>query len=638
MQDPAEKTAVSAGMDERVHCVHADRCSGCPLIDLSYAEQLEYKRDRLAKTVELYPSLGAAKIDLPPPAEPRTGYRTRAKLMVAPGPRIGLFAKGGGHVVVDIPECKVLSPALLEVVARLRDLLQSPPPAARGALVASEPGTAGALAAFDLREVNDEAAARVLVSLVIDVERRPSNDALAAAATAVQAADRRIVGVAASFRREDSPQVLGPETLVLSGPAATSDSLAATSVHHMATYGSFAQAHRTEAARIRETVRQQIAARTGTLAGKRILDLYGGSGTTALLFAQSGAFTTLVESFAPAAESARRAAEGQGLAGIEVRIGDATRITQQLVRDGARFDAVIANPPRRGIDPLGRQAIADLAPAVVAYVSCDPDTLARDLDHFARLGLRADSVRVFDLLPMTDHVETVAVLLPGEAAAIRVAYEDDEVAIVEKAPDELVSGPGPVTLLGRASTLPGFGAAASVSSLPFAASGLVALVKAPALVGAFASAMRAPNARRIYLLGVRGIAARTGAISSGKMRSRYRRIGVAAGHSVVSVASHEQHFFDLLRGFARIGHHVLGDRRFGHGPTNRHFDEKYGLCRLFLHCARIEFRHPRTDALVVVDSPWPGDLAATLGRMGADPALFLAPGTKIRPEHAPASD
>jgi 23S rRNA (uracil1939-C5)-methyltransferase len=625
-------------MEERVLCPHADLCSGCPLIDRPYADQLEYKRDRLARAIALYPSLGETRIDPLEPAEPRTGYRTRAKLVVAPGPRIGLYAKGGGHVVVDIPECRVMSPALIDAVARLRDLLASPPPAAGGALIASDSGGGGALSAVDLREIEGDAAARVLVTLVIDVERKPSRDMLSAAAAAVKAIAPRVVGVAASLRHEDSPQVLGGPPSVISGPAETNDSLAGSPLHHVATYGSFAQAHRTEAGRIRELVIRQIAARKGTLENERVLDLYGGSGATSLLLVRSGARATLVDSFAPAAEGARRAARDQGLPDIDVRIGDAARIAQDLARDGERFDAVVANPPRPGIAPGGRQAIADLHPTVIAYVSCDPDTLARDLDHFSRLGYRANCLQPFDLLPMTDHVETVAVLHPASAAAPRVAHEDDTMLVVEKAAHEAVSGPGRFTLLGRAAGLAGGKAAAAVSSLPPGASGLVLLAKSRAIAGALALAMRSPGFRRIFILCVRGITARTGTIGTRESRARYRRIGVVAGHSVVSVAARNHRMVDLLHGFARIGHHVLGDRRFGHPSTNRHFEQKHGLCRPFLHCTKLQIEHPETRSPVRADSPLPGDLLATLGRMGADIASFRALDGSRHLDHAPTAD
>ena len=84
-------------MTQRVACEHADRCGGCPL-QLSYEEQLVRKRARVLDAFARYPSLAAE----PGPvasAEPIVGYRTRAKLIVASGGAIGLYAQGGGHHV-----------------------------------------------------------------------------------------------------------------------------------------------------------------------------------------------------------------------------------------------------------------------------------------------------------------------------------------------------------------------------------------------------------------------------------------------------------------------------------------------------------------------------------------------------------
>jgi 23S rRNA (uracil1939-C5)-methyltransferase len=323
---------------------------------------------------------------------------------------------------------------------------------------------------------------------------------------------------------------------------------------------------------------------------------------------------------------------------IDVRTGDAAHITHDLAKNGERFDAVVANPPRAGIAPAGRQGIADLHPETIAYISCDPDTLARDLDHFSRIGYRADRLHAFDLLPMTDHVETVAVLRPAPAPPLPVAYEDDSMLIVEKAAHEAVSGPGGCTLLDRAAKLAGGDAAVPVSSLPPGASGLVVLAKSPALADAVASAMRSKDSRSICLLCVRGITARTGTVRWRETRARYRRIGVAAGHSVVSIATRGHRIVDLFQGLARIGHHVLGDRRFGHALTNRHFEQKYGLCRPFFHCVRVEIALPQAGSRIAVESQLPGDLLAALGRMGADIASFCGPDAQWHHGHAMTAD
>src|SRR5580693_2029625 len=107
--DPAVDAALLG--DERIVCEHAERCGGCPLIGLSYAEQLDVKRGRVVQSAARYPSLDLVYTESVVPARPLIGYRTRAKLVVASGGKVGIFGKGGGHVVVDIPHCRVLAPS-----------------------------------------------------------------------------------------------------------------------------------------------------------------------------------------------------------------------------------------------------------------------------------------------------------------------------------------------------------------------------------------------------------------------------------------------------------------------------------------------------------------------------------------------
>src|SRR5690606_14966130 len=118
-----------------------------------------------------------------------------------------------------------------------------------------------------------------------------------------------------------------------------------------------------------------------------------------------------VESFAPAAANARAAAEAQGLAPLmEVKTGDVSEVVAQLATAGERFQAVVMNPPRRGISPTAREAISRLGAPLLIYVSCDPDTLARDLDHMTRLGYSSTELLPLDMIPLTEEVETVVAL------------------------------------------------------------------------------------------------------------------------------------------------------------------------------------------------------------------------------------
>src|SRR5436853_1290171 len=125
---PTPETESTVG-EQRIVCEHADRCGGCPIIALSYGEQLALKRGRVVQSIARYPSLELVYTEAVSPAEPITSYRTRAKLIVAPGGRVGLFAKGGGHQVVDIPICRVLSPPLAKVADIIRARVAADEPA-----------------------------------------------------------------------------------------------------------------------------------------------------------------------------------------------------------------------------------------------------------------------------------------------------------------------------------------------------------------------------------------------------------------------------------------------------------------------------------------------------------------------------
>jgi 23S rRNA (uracil1939-C5)-methyltransferase len=637
-----------------IECQHAVECAGCPLIASDYAQQLGTKRERVVSAVAHYPSLELLYTQPVIPADPIIGYRGRAKLIVAPSGAIGLYGRTGHHEVVDIPGCRVLTPTLAAVTSRLRELIAAPPPEVRPLLLPYDPTRGGVLRAVDLREVHlppgtplfkelgltEEDAAHVLITFVLQRERACTRDELREAGRAIRPMLPKVIGVAANFHDAEAPQILGPETIVLDGVSHAEDRIGAT--YHIAAFGSFVQAHRAQAARVHAILLREITSlesESPTVEGggevpqpvstrprraPRLLDLYGGSGAISLALAQAGNRVVMVESFAPAAANARVAAEAQGLTGqIEVRTGDVAEVSASLAAAGERFDAVVMNPPRRGVSPMAREAIARLAAPLLVYVSCDPDTLARDLDHLGRLGYSSTELTPLDMIPLTEEIETVAALRRTPPPAPKVIFDDDGVLVVEKGPHEPVT-PQPEymgSLLSRATRIPGVNGALVVHALDPGTSGLCMLARDEEALARWSEAL-ATTGRLIYLAAAKGVTPGKGAITRDlregnrtyTARTRYRRLAVASGHSILRVIPDGGRTHQIRRHLAAIGHPVLGDERYGHVPTNRYFEEKHGLDRSFVHLVRIEITHPRTGAKLIIESTLPGDLRSALER------------------------
>jgi 23S rRNA (uracil1939-C5)-methyltransferase len=409
------------------------------------------------------------------------------------------------------------------------------------------------------------------------------------------AAIEGVLGVARSERDSDAPTFFGAPPVVLSGAPAAPDEIMSGGPYFLATHGSFVQANRDQAAAIASRVAAGLRATLGTLQGARVLELYAGSGGLGLWLRTLGARPTLVERYGAALDRAREAALAQGLAEIVTHVGDAADVLHRLVHDRERFDAVIVNPPRSGMPPAVRTALSLLGARVVAYVSCDPGTLTRDLNHLALLGYAARAIEPFDMMPLTDAVESLALIEPAAIPAVRTLYEDDDLIAVEKPPHLATTPQGgqPNSLLAMVRAQHGLQDLAAVHRLDLGTSGVCLFAKRKASVAPLAAALKAGEKQ--YLALVRGITRDKGSISrplreQGKelaARTRYNRMQVLGGHSLLRVRPDEGRTHQIRRHLAALGHPVLGDERYGDPASNRHFEFAHGLDRTFLHLQRI---------------------------------------------------
>ncbi len=373
-----------AGPDvTRLECAHhpsrGGECPGCGLLELDYGAQLAAKRRRLVRALERYPHL-----DLPAPEDvvPATftaAYRHRAKLPVeidARGVRVGLY--GPQHAVLDTPDCPVLAAPLRALLAPIVEWLA---------------GREG-VHSIDLR-----VSAATGQGMVVFACR---GGELHGGPRAARELLRRVPGlatVAVSRADREGKRVLGSAPRVLAGPAFLEERIGDT---RYALYpGAFFQVDPRQAEALHALVRAMVGD------ARRILDLYAGVGAYGLMLAPGRERVLLVEEVPEAAAAARALAPPN----VEVR---AARV--QDATPAGEWDAAVLNPARRGSDLVTLATLARSVPRAV-YVSCAPETLARDLDVLAAHGLRAARIVPLDLFPQTPEIETLVELRRGAALA-----------------------------------------------------------------------------------------------------------------------------------------------------------------------------------------------------------------------------
>jgi 23S rRNA (uracil1939-C5)-methyltransferase len=153
-----------------------------------------------------------------------------------------------------------------------------------------------------------------------------------------------------------------------------------------------------------------VLERAGLDGKQTVLDLYCGIGGIALTLAPHAKRVVGFELNPEAVADARRNARLNQRRNCRFEAGDVRELLADLAEDDERVDLVVLNPPRKGCEREVLQQVAGLAPQRIIYVSCSPQTLARDLDILSGLGYDCREVQPVDMFPQTPHVENVALL------------------------------------------------------------------------------------------------------------------------------------------------------------------------------------------------------------------------------------
>jgi 23S rRNA (uracil1939-C5)-methyltransferase len=302
------------------------------------------------------------------------------------------------HQVVDLSGCRVVEPPLERVADALRSLVDR-----LGVRPYDEASGEG-----DLRHVllRINLGGEVLALFV--VARRGGHN-LAELARTLREARPEVVGVVENLQPAQSNAVIGDQApdLVLDGAQAIEERVGTVRLRLSAR--SFFQVNRQVAQKIYAEVAQ--AARLQP--GGRAVDVYSGVGGIALTLAEQGAEVLGIEESTHAVADARAGADLNGRANARFLAGDAAALLAERAAVDGRADVVVLNPPRKGCAPEVLRLAAALAPRTIAYLSCHPPSLARDLAALRGHGYACARATPFDMIPHTPHVEALAILAPA---------------------------------------------------------------------------------------------------------------------------------------------------------------------------------------------------------------------------------
>ena len=579
---------------QALDCPHGSRCGGCAFLGVPYPEQLVQKRVLVERAFARHPAQSTLRFDATAGAAPTTFYRARAKLVFDETGALGLFERDS-HRVVDIPECRVLALPLTRVAAAAR-------------LVLSKAGLDG----LDLRLVDRG----VLVTLI--APRGMPVPELIRLAEALKRACPEVCSVAASFREANAATVLGTGHVLLTGAEVEAHHLTPKGPYHFAAPGAFAQVHLGQANAAHERIERALQ----TLGVKRVLELYAGSGALSLRLSAAGFEMTAVEAFGPALAHAERAAREQQLK-LTTLSGPAERVLRELAARRATFDALLVNPPRRGLSVEVRRAVAALAPQALAYMSCEPETLARDLGHLRELGYAAEALWPFDMIPHSRAVECLVVAKRGPLPAPSVLFEHaDFIAVLKSGYEPVEQDPSVAgSLLERVRQLASASQAVPLPEqwLDLDTSGVCLFAKDASRLPALQAAYR--EGKRTFIALARGVSHKRGRIRRPvrdgnrtlTASMRYLREGVRGGHSLLTIWPDQAPPAQLRQLLLGVGHPLLGDARFGDAASNTFFEHRHGLDRSFFHCSAVTLAFP--SGHLTLEAALPGELQAVLASL-----------------------
>lgn len=397
------RAGVSFGRVKKLYSISKDRieplckvctaCGGCQLQQLAYPAQLEYKTNRVKESlkriahldVEVKPCLG---MDNP--------YNYRNKIQVPLGVDkkrniISGFYKERSHEIIAIDECFIEDKRAHPIIKSLKVLMKK---------THIEPYNEDTRMGV-IRHVLIRTSHTTPDLMVVLVVNRPNFEGQRNLIKALTQANPEITTIVENVNTRQTNVILGEKNYVLFGKGFIEDTLLG--VKFKISASSFYQVNPLQT----EVLYKEAIKAAKLTKDDVLLDAYSGVGTIGLIMAKYVKEVLSVEINQFAVKDGINNARQNGINNVTFICDDASKY---INNSEDKLDIVIMDPPRNGSDDVFLSALLNKQPNRIVYISCNPETLARDLMVLSK-KYKVESVQPVDMFPMSSHVETVCALM-----------------------------------------------------------------------------------------------------------------------------------------------------------------------------------------------------------------------------------
>lgn len=374
-------------------CASTKKCGGCQYQGTAYEEQLKKKQKHvqslLNKFGKVNPIIGMK--------EPYF-YRNKVHAVFdrdRKGNIISGIYEAKSHRVVPIEKCLIEDEKSQEIIRTIRGMLKS-----FKIRTYDEDSGYGLLRHVLVRR--GFASGEIMVVLVVASPVFPSKNNFVKALRKVHP---EITTVVLNVNDRHTSMVLGDRDIVIYGKGFIRDTLCGRTFR--ISPGSFYQVNPVQT----EVLYGKAVEYAGLTGNERVIDAYCGIGTIGIIASAKAKEVIGVELNPDAVRDARINTRENKIQNVQIRQGDAGAFMEAMAETGEHADVVFMDPPRAGSDEKFMASLLKLNPKKVIYISCNPETMARDLNYLTKKGYVVKKIQPVDMFCFCDHVEVICELV-----------------------------------------------------------------------------------------------------------------------------------------------------------------------------------------------------------------------------------